>query len=231
MLGYLPQEFGFYPNVTAEQLLDHFAVLKGITDRRARNQIVKTLLERTHLYEVRKRKLGGYSGGMRQRMGVAIALLGNPKLIIVDEPTAGLDPSERVNLLNLLSDIGKEAVVILSTHIVDDVWELCNRMAIIDKGEILLDADPLQALAALKGRIWQSMIDRNELSALKDTCPVISTRLIGGRTIVRAFSNSSPGSEWTAVEASLEDVYFSTMAGHFGRKGERNEREQSTVLR
>ncbi len=219
VLGYLPQEFGFYPSVSAEQLLEHFAVLKGITERRARREIVSALLERTHLYDVRNKKLGGYSGGMRQRMGVAIALLGNSKLIIVDEPTAGLDPAERVNLLNLLSEIGKDAVVILSTHIVDDVWELCNRMAIIDKGEILLEADPQQAVAALKGRIWQSIIDRSELPGLRHSCAVISTKLIAGRTIVRAFGDApSQGARWTAVEANLEDVYFSTMFGHYGRK-------------
>ena len=143
-LGYLPQEFGVYPNVTAERLLEHFAVLKGITERRARKEIVDALLQQTNLYEVRKKKLGGYSGGMRQRFGVAVALLGNPKLIIVDEPTAGLDPAERVRFLNLLSELGEDAVVILSTHIVDDVSELCSRLAIIDKGAILLEAEPLR---------------------------------------------------------------------------------------
>src|SRR6185436_11565682 len=152
-LGYLPQEFGVYPHATAERLLGHFAVLKGIGDRRARKEVVDALLHQTNLYDVRTKKLGGYSGGMRQRFGVAIALLGNPKLIIVDEPTAGLDPAERVRFLNLLSEIGEDSAVILSTHIVEDVEELCNRLAIIDRGEILLEAEPLRAIAQLRGLI------------------------------------------------------------------------------
>ena len=200
------------------QVLGYFAVLKGITQRRARRQMVDALLERTNLHQVRKRKLGGYSGGMRQRMGIAVALLGNPKLIIVDEPTAGLDPAERVNLLNLLSEIGSDAIVILSTHIVDDVWELCSRMAIIDKGEILLEAQPQQAAVALKGTIWQTSIDRSQLHGLEESYAVISTKLVAGRTVVHVFSREPPGPEWSAVEANLEDVYFSTMAGHYGRR-------------
>ena len=159
-LGYLPQEFGVYPKVTGAQLLEHFAVLKGITNRRSRREIVDALLHQTNLYEVRNKKLGGYSGGMRQRFGVAVALLGDPKLIIVDEPTAGLDPAERVRFLNLLSELGEDAVVILSTHIVDDVSELCSRLAIIDRGTILLEAEPLQAVAAMRGRIWRRVIER-----------------------------------------------------------------------
>ena len=198
VLGYLPQDFGFYPNLSAEQLLEHFAVLKGITERRARRRMVDALLERTNLHQVRKRKLGGYSGGMRQRMGVAVALLGNPKLIIVDEPTAGLDPAERVNLLNLLSEIGSDAIVILSTHIVDDVWELCSRMAIIDKGEILLEAQPQQAAVALKGTIWQTSIDRSQLNGLEKSYAVISTKLVAGRTVVHVFSREPPGPEWSS---------------------------------
>src|ERR687890_446504 len=162
-LGYLPQEFGVYPKVSAEELLDHFAVLKGINGRRGRREVVEALLRQTNLYDVRRKKLGGYSGGMRQRFGVAVALLGDPKLIIVDEPTAGLDPAERVRFLNLLSELGENAVVILSTHIVDDVSELCSRLAIIDKGTILLEAEPLQAVAAMRGRIWQRVIQKPEL--------------------------------------------------------------------
>ena len=184
-LGYLPQEFGVYPKVTGAQLLEHFAVLKGITNRRSRREIVDALLHQTNLYEVRNKKLGGYSGGMRQRFGVAVALLGDPKLIIVDEPTAGLDPAERVRFLNLLSELGEDAVVILSTHIVDDVSELCSQLAIINKGTILLEGEPLQAVAAMRGRIWQRVIEKTELHELKRAQPVISTKLLAGRTVVR----------------------------------------------
>jgi ABC-2 type transport system ATP-binding protein len=214
-LGYLPQEFGVYPNVSAERLLEHFAVLKGIGDRRARKEVVEALLRQTNLYDVRKKKLGGYSGGMRQRFGVAVALLGNPTLIIVDEPTAGLDPAERERFLNLLSALGEDAVVILSTHIVEDVSELCSRMAIIDRGEILLEAEPLGAIDALDGRIWRRVIERSALAEVERSHPVISTKMLAGRTVVRVYRESSPGAGWDAVEPNLEDVYFSTMAGHF----------------
>jgi ABC-2 type transport system ATP-binding protein len=220
MLGYLPQEFGVYPKVSAERLLEHFAVLKGITGRQARREIVEALLRQTNLYEVRKKKLGTYSGGMRQRFGVAVALLGDPKLIIVDEPTAGLDPAERVRFLNLLSEIGEDAVVILSTHIVEDVSELCSRMAIINKGTILLKAEPLRAVAALQGRIWRQVIERAELPKLEQTHAVISTKLLSGRTVARVYSSTSPGAGFEPVEAEMEDVYFSTMAGHFNPAGE-----------
>ncbi|HSK80376.1 MAG TPA: ABC transporter ATP-binding protein, partial [Thermoanaerobaculia bacterium] len=162
-LGYLPQEFGVYPKVSAESLLDHFAILKGLAGRRARREVVEALLRQTNLWDVRKQKLGGYSGGMKQRFGVAVALLGNPKLLIVDEPTAGLDPAERVRFLNLLSELGENSVVILSTHIVEDVSELCTRMAIIDRGEILLEAEPLCAVEDLEGRIWRRVISKQEL--------------------------------------------------------------------
>ncbi|HYH79198.1 MAG TPA: ABC transporter ATP-binding protein [Longimicrobium sp.] len=213
-LGYLPQEFGVYPRVTAERLLEHFAVLKGITDRRARREVVDALLHQVNLYEVRKKKLGGYSGGMKQRFGVAVALLGDPKLLIVDEPTAGLDPAERVRFLNLLSELGENSVVILSTHIVEDVSELCTRMAIIDRGRILLEAEPLRAVAALQGRIWRRIVPRAELPAVEREHAVISTRLLSGRTVVHVHADASPGAGFEAVEANLEDVYFSTMAGH-----------------
>ena len=213
-LGYLPQEFGVYPGVTAERLLDHFAILKGITDRRARREVIDALLHQTNLYDVRRKKLGGYSGGMRQRFGVAVALLGEPKLIIVDEPTAGLDPAERVRFLNLLSALGDDAVVILSTHIVDDVSELCSRMAIIDRGTILLEADPLGAIAALQGKIWRRVIDRSDLEGVERTYAVVSTKLLAGRTVVRVYSDTPPAGDWHVVEADLEDVYFSTMTGH-----------------
>ncbi|HEX6048880.1 MAG TPA: ABC transporter ATP-binding protein, partial [Gemmatimonadaceae bacterium] len=192
-LGYLPQEFGVYPKVSAEDLLDHFALLKGIAARRDRHEVVEALLRQTNLWEVRKRKLGGYSGGMKQRFGVAVALLGNPKLLIVDEPTAGLDPAERVRFLNLLAELGEQSVVLLSTHIVEDVSELCTRMAIIDRGEILLEAEPLQAMSDLRGRIWRRVVAKAELPALEQEHAVISTKLLAGRTIVRVYADSVPG--------------------------------------
>lgn len=219
-LGYLPQEFGVYPKVSAERLLEHFAVLKGITERRARKKIVDALLRQTNLYEARKKKLGTYSGGMRQRFGIAVALLGDPKLIIVDEPTAGLDPAERARFLNLLSELGEDAVVILSTHIVEDVSELCSRMAIIDKGSILLETEPLRAVAALQGRIWRRVVEKADLPELERTRAVISTKLLAGRTVARVYSDTAPGAGFEPVEAALEDVYFSAMAGHLGPTGE-----------
>jgi ABC-2 type transport system ATP-binding protein len=215
-LGYLPQEFGVYPSVSAERLLNHFAVLEGFTDRRARQRVVEGLLRQTNLWDVRRERLGGYSGGMRQRFGIAIALLGGPSLIIVDEPTAGLDPAERVRFLNLLSEIGEQAVVILSTHIVEDVAELCSRMAIIDRGVILLEAEPAAAIAALRGRVWTRVVAKAELPALEQRHQVICTKLLGGRTLVHVYAESSPGPEFERVEPGLEDVYFSVMAGHRG---------------
>jgi len=217
-LGYLPQEFGVYPKVSAESLLDHFAVLKGIAQRRARKEVVEALLRQTNLWDVRKQKLGGYSGGMRQRFGVAVALIGNPRLMIVDEPTAGLDPAERVRFLNLLSELGENSVVLLSTHIVEDVSELCTRMAIIDRGEILLEAEPLRAVDDLRGRIWHRVIGKEELSALEREYAVISTKLLGGRTIAHVYSDAKPGPGFEPTEPDLEDVYFSTMGGHIGRR-------------
>jgi ABC-2 type transport system ATP-binding protein len=213
-LGYLPQEFGVYPRVSAESLLEHFAVLKGITDRGARKQVVEALLRQTNLWDVRKKHLGGYSGGMRQRFGIAVALLGDPRLIIVDEPTAGLDPAERVRFLNLLSELGENSVVILSTHIVEDVAELCRRMAIIDRGEILLEAEPLRAVEQLQGRIWRRTVERDELAALEQSHAVISTKLLAGRTIAHVYSDGRPGAAFEPVEPDLKDVYFTTMAGH-----------------
>ncbi len=216
-LGYLPQEFGVYPKVSAEALLDHFALLKGIAGRRARKEVVEAVLRQVNLWEVRRQKLGGYSGGMKQRFGVAVALLGNPTLMIVDEPTAGLDPAERVRFLNLLSELGENSVVLLSTHIVEDVSELCTRMAIIDQGEILLEAEPLGAIERMKGRIWRSVIDKSSLARLGREHAVISTKLLAGRTVVHVFSDTAPGSGFEAAEPDLEDVYFSTMGGHLGR--------------
>ena len=217
-LGYLPQEFGVYPHVSAESLLEHFALLKGIAERRERREVVEALLHQVNLWEVRKQKLGGYSGGMRQRFGVAVALLGNPKLMIVDEPTAGLDPAERVRFLNLLSELGENSVVLLSTHIVDDVSELCTRMAIIDQGEILLEAEPLRAVAELRGRIWRRLIAKQELAPIEREHAVISTKLLAGRTLVRVYGETSPAAGFEAEEPDLEDVYFSAMTGHIGRR-------------
>ena len=224
ILGYLPQEFGLYPKVSAEKLLDHFAILKGINERR--NEVVETLLRQVNLWEVRKQKLGGYSGGMKQRFGVAVALLGNPKLMIVDEPTAGLDPAERVRFLNLLSELGENSIVLLSTHIVEDVSELCTRMGIIDKGEILIETEPLRAIDDLQGRIWKRIVSKEELAELEQRHAVISTKLLAGQRVVHVFSETPPGKEFEAVEPDLEDVYFSTMNGHIGR---RNKQEEEVV--
>jgi ABC-type multidrug transport system ATPase subunit len=217
-LGYLPQSFGFHPKTRAERLLEHFAILKGINDNGARRDTVEALLRKTNLWEVRKEKLGTFSGGMRQRFGVAVALLGNPKLIIVDEPTAGLDPAERVRFLNLLSEIGEDSVVILSTHIVEDVEELCTRMAIIDRGEILLQAEPSRAIDELRDRIWRKTVTREELPKLEREEAVICTKLLAGRTIVHVYAETSPGAEFETVEPDMKDVYFSVMAGHHGRR-------------
>ena len=217
-LGYLPQDFGVYPNVTAESLLDHFAILEGIAGRRTRKATVEALLRRTNLWETRRRKLGGYSGGMRQRFGVAVALLGEPKLMIVDEPTAGLDPAERVRFLNLLSELGENSIVLLSTHLVEDVSELCTRMAIIDRGEILLTGEPARAIDELRGRIWRRTVSRDELPALERDLPVIATKMLAGRTIAHVYADTSPGAAFEAVEPDMKDVYFSVMTGHHGRR-------------
>jgi ABC-2 type transport system ATP-binding protein len=211
VLGYLPQEFGVYPRVTAEALLDHFALLKGITNSRERKEVVTALLHQTNLWDVRKRKLGTYSGGMRQRFGIAQALLGNPKLIIVDEPTAGLDPQERNRFLNLLSEIGENVVVILSTHIVEDVSDLCSRMAIIAGGRVLLTGVPQDIIAGLRDTIWQKAIDKEELAAYRDRHQVISTRLFSGRTVIHVYSPGNPNDGFEPVSADLEDVYFHTL--------------------
>ena len=210
-LGYLPQEFGLYPKVTAEDLLDHFAVLKGIIDRTERRRIVDALFEQTNLQSARGQQLGAYSGGMRQRFGIAVALLGKPGLIIVDEPTAGLDPAERVRFLNLLAELGENAVVILSTHIVDDVSDLCSRMAIIDRGEIRLEAEPATAILDLHGKIWQRAVDRAQLAEFQRTHSVVSTKLAGGKTVVRVLAEVPPSPEFEPASATLEDVYFAAL--------------------
>ena len=217
-LGYLPQEFGLYPKAKAEDLLDYFAVLKGITNRASRKEVVEALLKQTNLWEKRRQKLGGFSGGMKQRFGVAIALLGNPKLMIVDEPTAGLDPAERVRFLNLLSELGENSVVILSTHIVEDVSELCTRMAIIAKGQILHEAEPLRAVEGLKDKIWRRTVEKSMLVELEREHKVISTKLLSGRTVAHIYSEVDPGSGFEPVQPDLEDVYFTTMAGYYQKQ-------------
>lgn len=222
-LGYLPQEFGVYPKVSAENLLDHFAILKGFNERRTRKETVEALLRKVNLWDVRRQKLGGYSGGMRQRFGVAVALLGNPKLMIVDEPTAGLDPAERVRFLNLLSELGEQSVVILSTHIVEDVSELCTRMAIINRGDIVMEAEPLGAIEELKGRIWRKVIEKSDLAEIERNHAVISTKMLAGRTVARVYSKEIPGNGFEAAEADLEDVYFSAMMGRASGRGEQPE--------
>jgi ABC-2 type transport system ATP-binding protein len=212
-LGYLPQEFGLYPRATAEEMLDHFAVLKGVVDVRERRDTVRSLLHQTNLYDARQRRLGSFSGGMRQRFGIAVALIGRPRLIIVDEPTAGLDPAERARFLNLLSELGEDAVVILSTHIVEDVSELCTRMAIIREGRILLEGEPPDAVRALRGRIWRREVPRDRLADFEAEHPVISTTLVGGRTVVHVHGHAPPDPSFEPVEPELKDVYFTVMRG------------------
>jgi ABC-2 type transport system ATP-binding protein len=209
VLGYLPQEFGVYPKVSAIDMLNHLAVLKGITVAGERKEIVDALLNQTNLWDARKKALTTYSGGMKQRFGIAQALLANPRLIIVDEPTAGLDPAERNRFLNLLSSIGRDVTVILSTHIVEDVRELCPRMAIIAAGQVLLEGAPEDSLRALDGQIWSRIVATDdELRALEATLTIVSTHLIGGRHEIRVFAPSSPGLGFQPVPSGLEDVYF-----------------------
>jgi ABC-2 type transport system ATP-binding protein len=210
-LGYLPQDFGVYPRVSAYEMLDHMAVLKGLADAKARRETVEYLLNQTNLWGVRKKALAGFSGGMRQRFGIAQALIGDPSLIIVDEPTAGLDPEERNRFLNLLAEIGENVVVILSTHIVEDVSDLCPDMAIICDGRIVRQGEPAALTADLRGRIWTKTIDRGELEAVRARRQVISTRLFAGRTVVHVLADSDPGDGYAPVEGGLEDVYFSTL--------------------
>jgi ABC-type multidrug transport system ATPase subunit len=213
VLGYLPQEFGLYPNLSAEMVLDHFATLKGLTDGRQRRKVVDTLLAQVNLADVRKKAVGGFSGGMKQRLGIAIALAGDPRLIIVDEPTAGLDPSERYRFLNVLAEVAADRVVILSTHIVDDVRELCPRMAIINRGRVVLTGDPAEVLASAAGRVWRRSVAREELAAVHAQHQVISVRLVAGAPTVHVWADAAPDPRWVAVEPALEDVYFHTLAG------------------
>jgi ABC-type multidrug transport system ATPase subunit len=212
LLGYLPQDFGVYPKVSALDMLDHLARLKGLDARGVRRDTVERLLRQVNLWDVRKKALGGYSGGMRQRFGIAQALLGDPRLVIVDEPTAGLDPEERVRFHNLLADIGEDVVVILSTHIVSDVSDLCARMAIIHRGRVLVEGEPATLTQGIAGRVWRKSIARAELEATRAAFPVISTRLLAGRTIVHVVGDEAPGEGFAPVEATLEDVYFAAIA-------------------
>lgn len=213
ILGYLPQDFGLMKGISSEKLLDHFAVLKGISGKSGRKDIVEHLLKQVNLWDKRRYRVDGFSGGMKQRFGIAIALLGNPRLLIVDEPTAGLDPSERLRFLNLLGELGENSIVILSTHIVDDVSELCTNMGIIHKGQILLETIPLLAMESLKGKIWQKITDRIDLLRLEKEHTVISTRLLSGRILVHVYSDYLPEQDFILVEPDLKDVYFSVMAG------------------
>jgi ABC-2 type transport system ATP-binding protein len=210
-LGYLPQDFGVYPRVSAYDMLDHMAVLKGIGSAADRKTTVERLLQQVNLWEVRKKALAGFSGGMRQRFGIAQALIGNPELIIVDEPTAGLDPEERNRFLNLLGEIGEQVVVILSTHIVEDVSDLCPRMAVLAGGRIRLEGAPLELIASTRGRIWKKVVDRDQLEAHREKYELISTRLFAGRSVIHVLSDQDPGDGFAAVEGNLEDVYFTTL--------------------
>ena len=213
ILGYQPQDMGIYPGTSAEVLLDHFAVLKGLVHAGDRREVVDGLLRMTNLYEVRKRKLGTFSGGMRRRFGIAQALLGDPALIIVDEPTAGLDPEERLRFHNLLCEIGETAVVILSTHIVEDVRELCSRMAILAKGRVLVQGEPGALVARLECRIWRKVVDRSEVARYQESMPVLSTRLTAGRTAVDVLGDQLPGDGFEPAEPDLEHVYFAALHG------------------
>jgi len=209
VLGYLPQQFGVYPKVSAEVLLNHLAVLKGITNKKEREELVKTLLHKTNLYKARKRNLDGYSGGMKQRFGIAQALLNSPKLLIVDEPTAGLDPAERNRFYNLLSEVGENTIVILSTHIVDDIKELCTNMAIINQGQVVLKGSPLKLIESLEGKVYQKTIKKQELEQYKQEYKVINEKLFLGKPIINIVSESDPKNGFTSVPTGLENVYFS----------------------
>ena len=213
-LGYLPQEFGVYPRISALMLLDHLAVLKGLTNKRERNDQILALLEQTNLLEHRNKAVSSFSGGMRQRFGIAQALLGSPKIIIVDEPTAGLDPEERNRFNNLLSEIGQQIIVILSTHIVEDVRDLCTRMAIISDGQLLTLGQPTRLIEDLSGKIWQKVIEKEALPAYRENMQLISSRLNGGQLNIRVFGETSPGTGFTPAIPDLEDVYFNSLLKH-----------------
>jgi ABC-2 type transport system ATP-binding protein len=211
VLGYLPQEFGVYPRVSAYEMLDHIALLKGVVDKGPRKELVEALLQRVNLWEHRKRRISGFSGGMKQRFGIAQSLIGDPKLIIVDEPTAGLDPGERNRFYNLLTEIGENVVVILSTHIVQDVQELCNNMAIINKGQLLYAGAPNDALKAMKGKVWEKAIGKQELEQYANNHVLISNKLVAGRPIIHVMSDMAPGDGFISTEPNLEDVFFGSI--------------------
>ncbi|HWQ87952.1 ABC transporter ATP-binding protein [Brevundimonas sp.] len=211
VLGYLPQDFGVYPRVSAYDMLDHMAVLKGVSNGRDRKATVEALLHQVNLWPVRGKALAGFSGGMRQRFGIAQALIGNPELIIVDEPTAGLDPEERNRFLNLLAEVGENVVIILSTHIVEDVTDLCPRMAVLAGGKIQLEGSPLELTHALEGRVWRKTIDKTELTDHQKRYNVISTRLFAGRTVIHVLSDANPGDGFDQAPGGLEDVYLATV--------------------
>ena len=214
VLGYLPQEFGVYPKVSAEALLNHLAILRGVTHKPDRKELVKALLHKTNLYDKRKISLGGFSGGMKQRFGIAQALLTNPKLIIVDEPTAGLDPAERNRFYNLLSELGENTVVILSTHIVDDVRELCTQMAIINQGKVLITGNPLKLMEEVQGKVYCKTIDKEELVHYKQQYTVIAEKLLQGKPVIHILSQEPPSNGFTSINADLEDVFFSHIYGN-----------------
>ncbi|MFM8568286.1 MAG: ABC transporter ATP-binding protein [Candidatus Kapaibacterium sp.] len=216
-LGYLPQEFGVYPKISAVDMLDHIAVLKGITAQR--RELVEDLLHRVNLWDVRRKALGGFSGGMKHRFGIAQALIGEPRLIIVDEPTAGLDPGERNRFYNLLSEIGEQVVVILSTHIVDDVRELCGSMAIIDNGRVLFNGSPNDALAGIRDRVWHRSVPKSEVARVQTSMPVISTRMVAGLPQVHVFAEQTPGEGFERTNADLEDVFFTYIKGYHHHEG------------
>jgi len=209
VLGYLPQEFGVYPRISAEQLLNHLAILKGITKTSERKEVVKYLLNKVNLYYQRKKSVKGFSGGMKQRVGIAQTLLGNPKLIIVDEPTAGLDPGERNRFYNLLADVGKEVIVILSTHIVDDVRELCTKMAIMNEGRIVYHGSPDDAMNALQGKVYQKIVSRETLDTYAEQYQIISNKMVGGKPLIHVYSDTDPQNDFEQVKPNLEDVFFS----------------------
>ncbi|MCC7026903.1 MAG: ABC transporter ATP-binding protein [Saprospiraceae bacterium] len=211
VLGYLPQEFGVYPRTSAIDLLDHLALLKGIIYTRERREMVMHLLEKVNLFEHRKKSVSSYSGGMRQRFGIAQSLIGNPKLVIVDEPTAGLDPGERNRFYNILSEIGENIIVILSTHIVQDVRELCTQMAIMDKGKLLFSGNTDEALNQIKGKVWERKVNKNELEQYQTNYKIISNKLVGGKPLIHAFSNTELQDDFVQVEESLEDVFFAKL--------------------